>query len=189
MIARLLRGQGCRAGYARLLRGLLPAYQALEAGLERHGTTPWLSPLARPGLYRSAALAADLAALERSYGRAPELPAAGPYAAAVTAAAATGDGAGLIAHAYVRYLGDLSGGVILSRVLTRSLGLPPEMLAFYRFPAIPDLAACKAELLAAIDEAGRTIARPERLLEEARRAFSCNIALSLEAAEHLSVPG
>jgi heme oxygenase len=35
--------------------------------------------------------------------------------------AAEGDGTRLIAHAYTRYLGDLSGGQILQRLLARSL--------------------------------------------------------------------
>ena len=44
----------------------------------------------------------------------------------------------LIAHAYVRYLGDLSGGRIVGRILARSPGLGPEALSFYDFPGIAD---------------------------------------------------
>ena len=54
------------------------------------------------------------------------------------AAAAEGDGGRLVAHAYVRYFGDLSGGQILKKLLGTALNLPPEALSFYEFPGIAD---------------------------------------------------
>ncbi len=41
----------------------------------------------------------------------------------------------LVAHAYVRYLGDLSGGQQLKRIVTRSLAIGPRLrrIAFYDF--------------------------------------------------------
>src|SRR5262245_29449930 len=56
----ILRGQASRADYALLLRNLLPAYERMEAGLDRHRATPAVGAVARRELYRSAALAADL---------------------------------------------------------------------------------------------------------------------------------
>lgn len=182
LVGELLRGRGSRAGYAHLLRNLLPAYQALERGLEHHRGRHGVGRLARPELYRSEAMAADLAALlGDSWAAAPLLPAGARYARTVARAAA-GDGFRLIAHAYVRYLGDLSGGQILKRLLQRSLGLEAGMLTLYDFPAIPDAAAYKDDLRAAIDAAGREIAEPAAVIDEARLAFCCNIELSLALA-------
>jgi heme oxygenase len=58
MVRAILTGNASRPGYALLLRNLLPAYLALEAGLERHRAA--LPGLACPDVYRAAAIAADL---------------------------------------------------------------------------------------------------------------------------------
>ena len=58
--------------------------------------------------------------------------------AEVVAAASGGAGDRLLAHAYTRYLGDLSGGQVIGRLLGRSLGMTEEALSFYRFAAIED---------------------------------------------------
>ena len=63
IISDLLRGEASRDGYTLLQRNLLPAYQALERGLERHRNTSGLAALATYRLERSAALEADLIAL------------------------------------------------------------------------------------------------------------------------------
>ena len=43
----------------------------------------------------------------------------------------------LVAHAYTRYLGDLSGGQILKKIAQRGMGLQgSEGLAFYEFDKI-----------------------------------------------------
>ena len=81
------------------------------------------------------------------------------YAGADTKAA-EGDGARLIAHAYTRYLGDLSGGQILQRLLARSLELRPSELSFYDFPRFSDLDALKADYRKALDQRRRPRGRP-----------------------------
>src|SRR5215468_1364260 len=55
----ILRGKASRAGYILLLRNLLPAYDAMEQGLERHRKSPALGAFAQRGLYRTGALHAD----------------------------------------------------------------------------------------------------------------------------------
>ena len=55
-VREMLRGRAGRDGYVLYLRNLLPAYRALEQGLERHRSTPGLGPFAEPALYRSQAL-------------------------------------------------------------------------------------------------------------------------------------
>ena len=92
--------------------------------------------------------------------------------------AAQGDGARLIAHAYTRYLGDLSGGQILQRLLTRSLELRPAELSFYDFPRYADLTALKADYRKALDRAGALAPRSEAVVEEGAIAFTLNIELS-----------
>jgi heme oxygenase len=179
IIRNLLRGEARRNGYVLLLRNLLPAYRALEHGLERHRGSPMLGLLADYRLDRAPAIESDLAALcgERWSHDIPLLAAAEHYAGRIAKAAA-GDGAKLIAHAYTRYLGDLSGGQILRRLLIHSLELQPDELSFYDFQRFSDLDALKADYRKSLDQAGALAADPHAVVEEGAIAFSLNIDLS-----------
>jgi heme oxygenase len=175
----LLRGDASRDGYILLLRNLLPAYLAMEQGLERHRASPRLGPLAAYRLDRATAIEADLVSLcGGRWSRDIPLLAAGELYADRIAKAAGGDGARLIAHAYTRYLGDLSGGQILQRLLARSLQLRPAELSFYEFPRFYDLEALKADYRRALDRAGALFPDGDAIVEEGAIAFSHNIALS-----------
>lgn len=179
IIRDLLHGEVTREGYLLLLRNLLPAYRAMEQGLDHHRRSPALGGLAGYRLDRAAALEADLVALcgaRWSY-RIPLLEAGERYAIRMSRAA-EGDGTRLIAHAYTRYLGDLSGGQILKRLLARSLGLQPSELSFYDFPSFADFDALKADYRRALDEAGAAVTDQQALIEEGATAFSLNIDLS-----------
>ena len=177
-IADLLRGRGQHEGYVLLPRNLLPAYRALEQGLERHGASPVFAGLAWPALFRSLALERDLDSLvgpdwPRTIALLPE----GKRYAEVVAAASGGAGHRLLAHAYTRYLGDLSGGQVIGRLLGRSLGMGEEALSFYRFAAIEDPDTFKRDFRHALDAASPLVDRA-LVVEEAVTAFELNIALS-----------
>ncbi len=179
IIRHLLRGEASREGYVLFLRNLLPAYRAMELGLERHRRSPALGALADYRLDRASALESDLVELygQRWQQDLPLLVAGKAYAGRV-AEAADGDGTRLIAHAYTRYLGDLSGGQILRRLLMRSLALRSSQLSFYDFPNFSDLEALKAEYRLALNTAGANAPDSEPIVEEGAFAFSLNIALS-----------
>lgn len=179
VVREILAGRGTRHGFALLLRNLLPVYQAIEAALERgRGTAP-LAGFARPAMYRAACIQADLATLGGAdwHARVRHLEAGRRYAARIGVAAG-GDGARLIAHAYVRYLGDLSGGQAMAALLARTLGAPAAALGFAHFPEIADPAAFKADFRAALDAAGSRLADPGEIVAEAALAFRLNIELS-----------
>jgi heme oxygenase len=175
----ILRGAATRSGYALFLRNLLPVYQAMEHGLEARRDSPLIAPFARPPLYRAAALESDLVALcgDQWPASLSWLPAARRYAQRVDECA-QGDGAGLIGHAYVRYLGDLSGGQVLARVLARSLGVGSGSLRFYAFPEISDIEQFKAEYRRALDRSAALPRDVDAVVEEAAVAFGLNIELS-----------
>lgn len=178
-VSEIVRGRGNRDGYVLFLRNLLPAYEQLESGLERHRDSRALAGVAWAALARSPAIEHDLSTLAGPGWRrsVSVLPSATAYASHVSAAA-SGNGERLIAHAYVRYMGDLSGGQTLKRVLARSLGLGPESMSFYDFPSIPDLARFKSEFRAAVDAAGAGLVNGRDVLDEAAVAFQLNIDLS-----------
>jgi heme oxygenase len=133
--------------------------------------------VAERNVYRGDALEADLGALcGRAFERSlPLLPAGEHYERRVSSAAA-GDGARLVGHAYTRYLGDLNGGRALEVLLARSLGLGPEALAFYAYPAA-DLPELRRAYRAALDATGAFV-DVEVVAAEALAAFRLNIALS-----------
>jgi heme oxygenase len=183
IVADLLRGRATRGGYALLLRNLLPVYQAIEDGLWRHRDTPALRPFARPDLFRAHAIAADLAVLGGTDALAL-LPAGARYAERVRRAE-SGDAGRLIAHAYVRTLGDLSGGRLFPALLARTLALPAAALTFYDYKDVPDLPAAKAAWRAGLDQAAPLLANPADVAREAQIAFRLNVALA--EAVHLAM--
>ncbi len=186
----ILRRKADRRGYALLLRNLLPAYAALESALSRHAGDPALGVFAHPALQRRERMTSDLAALcGASWDSALELLPAGERYAARVAEAGRGDGLALLAHAYVRYFGDLSGGQILKRLLGEALRLPPESLSFYDFPGIADPSACKDEMRDAIDTIPAAGERSERIIAEGVRAFELNIAVSDEVQARTAAAG
>ena len=189
IVREVLRGTASRHEYALLLRNLLPSYQALEAGLERHRRSPLLADLARPELYRAAAIEADLSVLAGPAwpGVLPLLAAGRDYADRAAAAGA-GDGARLLAHAYTRFLGDLSGGRVMAVRLAASLGPLSGGLRFHAFPGIADVHAFKATYLAALDRTGTLVSEVTQVVDEAAVAFTCNIAVSNAVQAHTRTP-
>jgi heme oxygenase len=185
----LLSGGMERPAYSALLRNLHAIYATLEPALMRHAGHALLSPMLAPALFRTAALASDLQALHgpRWASEIDLQPAAAAYVARLSELDAT-QPALLLAHAYVRYLGDLSGGQMLRRIIAQSAGLAGERgVAFYDFgdaTATRDLAlAFRAGLASVSADAVQT----DALIDEARQAFRLHQRLfdELALANHL----
>jgi heme oxygenase len=180
IVGAMLAGRATRGGYALFLRNLLPAYAALESGLaQRRPTATSLSALFRRELVRVPALTADLVHLAGPdwAERLALLPEGTAYAQRV-AAAAEGEGARLIAHAYARYLGDLNGGQALKRLLGGLVDFDANCLSFYEFPEVVEVRAFARLYRAAIDAAAEHCSDLEGVTDEAVVAFELNIALS-----------
>ncbi|BAC09273.1 heme oxygenase (biliverdin-producing) [Thermosynechococcus vestitus] len=93
----------------------------------------------------------------------------------------------LIAHSYTRYMGDLSGGQALSKIVHSQLMLPEgKGTAFYEFPALPtpeDKKAFKQRYRATLDSLGLDEEAIARIVQEANFAFAlnCNLMHALES--------
>lgn len=186
IVAQMLRGHASVDAYALLLRSLLPVYRALEEGLDRHRETPGVRLVVRPALYRGAAIAHDLAALGNAASGLPLLREAEGYTRRIEEIAAA-DPCRLIGHAYVRYLGDLSGGQILRKLLARLLRIPAAALTLYDFPQIDDVHAYKAEFRQALAQAADE-ADGDAIIDEALQAFRLTIALSCAVEAAMAEP-
>ncbi len=173
LIGHLIRGLVPRPTYVALLAALYRLYTELEAGLQRHRALGALAPLHWPALWRAEALARDLAALAGPgwMEHVARDMAAEPYVARLREL----DGASaplLAAHAYTRYLGDLSGGQFLRAGAAQ---IAPGALAFYDFPEIDDIDQARKSFRARLDALPPEYA--DAIVGEARRAFALSAAV------------
>lgn len=83
----------------------------------------------------------------------------------------------LVAHAYTRYMGDLSGGQVLKKVAQRALKLPSteEGIQFYTFENISNAQKFKQLYRARLNALDLDKNCKERIVEEANRAFRFNM--------------
>lgn len=169
----LLRGQLDRRAYAQLLRNLHAIYAALEAGLVRHANDPQLASLCCERLFRCDALRDDLLFLHgEDWADAIPLTAAATQYAVHLQGLAERAPLMLAAHAYVRYLGDLNGGQMLARVVTKSLGLQPHQgVSFYEFGSTEAVATLAQAFRASLDLLADDEAAAVALVDEATEAF------------------
>jgi heme oxygenase len=180
----LLRGELALDRYCALLRNLHALYAAMESALTRHAARADVAPVFFPALFRQATLAEDLAVLHGP-GWAEQIalrPASLAYIARLHELDTTQPEL-LAAHAYVRYLGDLSGGQMLRKIIARSYALgADEGSSFYGFG---DGVAVQAHLQSFRAGLAALRAEPERtdsLVAEARAAFGRHVDLFNELA-------
>lgn len=168
----LLRREADAAAYAALLGNLLAVYSALEAALDQHAGA--FAAFGFGALRRAPALVADLRALGQ-----PAVewqPATVDYVGRLRVLSAQRPLL-LIAHAYVRYLGDLNGGRVLRKVLGEALGLDAGALSFYDFGGNAEVAAHEQRFRAALAALAIDDAGAADLAEEARWSFAQHVLL------------
>uniref|UniRef100_A0A8D0H7P5 heme oxygenase (biliverdin-producing) n=1 Tax=Sphenodon punctatus TaxID=8508 RepID=A0A8D0H7P5_SPHPU len=83
----------------------------------------------------------------------------------------------LVAHAYTRYLGDLSGGQVLKKIAQKALHLPStgDGVAFFTFPGVSNITKFKQLYRARMNALPMDSATKQRIVEEARNSFLINI--------------
>jgi len=182
-MSELLAGRVDERGYADYLLRLRTVYATMEAVVRENTDDPAVAAVFDPGLERLPAIDADLDHWLPGGPRTVDSPAAAAYRDRLTAAATSGDL--LAAHHYTRYLGDLSGGQAIGRILDRGFGLAGRGLAFYDFPAVGRPKAYKDGYRARLDALGLSSRAIARVVDEVRVAFRLNQALFTELAASL----
>ena len=86
-----------------------------------------------------------------------------------------------VAHHYTRYLGDLSGGQMIARVVRRTYDLAAGSgAAFYEFDDIEDIPAFKQHYRGLLDRAAFDDAAAQRMVDEVAVAYRLNTAVLAE---------
>lgn len=154
-------------------------YQALEAAGDELASDPIAAPFLFEELRRIKSLEADLEFLVGSNWREETkiTDATNAYAARIREAGTWAGG--YIGHAYVRYLGDLSGGQAIGRLMQRAYGLELDGIRFYRFEGVKPK-PFKDNYRALLDAAPFTDDQLDLVVEEAKVAFRLNTAMFAE---------
>jgi heme oxygenase (biliverdin-producing, ferredoxin) len=177
-MADLLQGRGTREDYVALVAQHWFIYEALEAQAERMRVDPVASVFISDKLTRLPALEADLAFLIGDDWRAriEPLPTTQRYVDRINRVGATWPG-GFVAHHYTRYLGDLSGGLFIGRLMARQFGFETNGIGFYLFGDIADPRAFKDVYREQLDAAPWDAAEQERVIDEVLLAYRFNTEL------------
>ena len=178
LMQRMLGGVISRSDYCLYLRNLHPIYAALEQALARHALHPALLAFDLPAMFRADAIAEDLTQLGgQAWASLTVAPSAQHYARTLDALS-TAQPALIGAHAYVRYLGDLSGGRIVRGRVASALGLGGEEgLAFYSFGAAGAAAGLAQRLRRALQAMPMVDVTAEDFVSEAVQGFDRHRAL------------
>ncbi|XP_016328954.1 heme oxygenase 2-like [Sinocyclocheilus anshuiensis] len=157
-------------------------YSAMEEQIERNKEHPHLAALYFPHeLHRRDALARDLQYFysEGWQNQISVSPATQRYVERIQQIGQD-EPALLVAHAYTRYMGDLSGGQVLRKVAQRAMKLPPtgEGLNFYQFDGIHSAKAFKQLYRSRMNELELDTHTKQKIVEEAILAFQFNVEVS-----------
>lgn len=180
-ISELLAGRVNTDGYVDYLIRLQMIYTAIEDAVRAHREDPLVAAVYDPALERHRALAADLEHWAPGTRWQVNSAAAQAYQDRIARADWTG---ALVAHHYVRYLGDLSGGQAIGRMLDRAFGLGGAGLSFYDFPMRPK--PYKDAYRARLDELGLSSRENVRIVDEVKIAFGLNQAVFDELSDNLT---
>jgi len=171
----LMAGRINEAGYTDYLRLLRRVYAALEQVGRDLADDPIAAELYDPALDRLAAIESDIAHWSGGGSLDIDSPAAEAYAARVRAAASSP--LKFIAHHYTRYLGDLSGGLAIGRIIDRTYGSTGQGVAFYDFETIAKPKDYKDGYRARLDALPLDAAQRAEVVAEVQEAFRHNQAL------------
>ncbi|KAG8925480.1 hypothetical protein FRC01_010104 [Tulasnella sp. 417] len=198
----LLGGRLPKEEYTKFLFILWHLYHILEAALDAHASHPAIAPIYNPTiLRRTDSLSADIASFLDAnssdpavWQQHPQYESFLPFPAPVQAylsrissiASSPSEIHRLVAHAYVRYLGDLSGGQVIKRIVAKAYNLEDgEGRSFFEFarlggPAGGDHAASgdiiklKQWFRDGMDAGVRDDAEKQAVVEEANLVFKYN---------------
>ena len=182
---RLLSGKLNADAVAEFTGQLWFIYEALERAVRTIEEFPLASSIVDRRLERQTSLEADLAGMYGANWRdvIRILPATMKYVSRLEELTGTGDPVPVLAHHYVRYLGDVSGGQVIAARLGTYYDIDSEALNFYDFTAIGKIPPYRSAYRQALDGLALGEQQRERLLAEAQAAFDFNSGVFADLAK------
>jgi len=190
-VQNFIRGKIDRQLFADFTLSLYHVYQKLESALDQHAPTHFNTCHFPKELSRRDTLEEDV---DFWMGSNPATttqvsPATQDYIDRLDFIAST-DPLLLLAHAYTRYMGDLSGGKILARVAKRAMNLSEgDGLAFYEFVNVPSSKLFKDLYRRSLDDLELTKSEISKIVVEANVAFVLNMRIFEELDVKANIPG
>ncbi|XP_070712553.1 heme oxygenase-like [Pempheris klunzingeri] len=184
------KGQVTLQQHKLLLSSLYEVYRALEEELDRNCNHPAVAPIYFPAeLSRLEAIEKDLGYFYgQDWREKIAVPAATKRYCHRLRQVGKENPEFLVAHAYTRYLGDLSGGQVLGRIAQKSMGLKSgEGLSFFAFPGVSSPNLFKQLYRSRMNSIELTEEERNGVLEEAVRSFEFNIQVFDGLQKMLSV--
>ena len=175
----LMTGKGTRADYIALVAQHYFVYEALEEAGAVFAGDPVAAPFLSDQLTRLPALESDLAFLLGDDWRdqiAP-LPTTDRYVRRIREIADARWAGGFVAHHYTRYLGDLSGGQVIRRLMQRQFGFETNGVGFYLFDQIASPKEFKQTYREQLDAVAWDESERERVIDEVLAAYRLNTEL------------
>lgn len=171
-----------KSSYSHMLANLYFVYLSLEEAMEKNKENEFIKPIYFPELNRTESLKKDLTfyygedwLTHLSPSEATKL-----YMDRISEVSEKRPDL-LVAHAYTRYLGDLSGGQILKKIAQRAMNLQSRNgLAFYEFDDIKDEQQFKQDYKLALDSLPVDTKVSRQIVAEANVAFTLNMKLFQE---------
>ncbi len=178
----LMSGEGTREDYIALVAQHYFIYEALEAAASTFASDPVASAFISPQLTRMPALEQDLAFLLGPDWRSKitALPTTVRYVERINEIAAEGWAGGFIAHHYTRYMGDLSGGQAIGRLMQRHFGFDTNGVGFYLFDQIASPKQFKDTYREQLDSVAWSDEERERVIDEVVAAYRFNTELFID---------
>ncbi len=170
----LMSGKGSREDYVALVVQHYFIYEALEAVADAMVADPVAGRFVTPQLTRMPALVADLEFLLGDGWEAlsAPLPSTVHYVDRIKAVADWPGG--FVAHHYTRYLGDLSGGQHIYKVMQKRFGFDTNGIGFYLFDQIADPKDFKDTYREQLDAVAWDEVERERVIDEVLAAYRLN---------------
>lgn len=186
-VSDLMGGKINEFGYVNYLKALREVYAAMEQVSRDLAEHPVVSLIHDADLERLGAIEADIAAWSTGADEESVYDQAETRAYVASLEACRENPVRLVAHLYTRYLGDLSGGQAIGRILDRTFGREGNGLAFYEFASIDSAKLYKDGYRARLDSLPLTEDERAEVLDEVKAAFSHNQALFAGLGKHLDV--
>lgn len=183
----IMRGTASLEDYAELVAQHFYMYEALESVADDYADDPLFKPFYEPALARMAALEIDLEKLFGENWREKITPVAATtaYAARIREVGEQSFVPGVIAHHYTRYLGDLSGGQMISKRVAKQHNFDDgKGVEFYNFATLGSIPKFKARYRDALDALGTQLTNEQHtlMLEEVRTAYRFNTEVFIDMA-------